>query len=115
MRLKGRLCEAEFDELLLLHELRVGAVVYDIRTEDGRGELAVDLLGIYIFEFAVKDKVVPRNAQIYSGLLPEEDKGKDVAILLPLAGWRREGGVTNLLPAGEEEGIRVEAIGNSIA
>lgn len=62
MRFQRRLGEAEFDELLLLHELRVRAVVYDVRPEDGSGEFAVDFLCIYVFELAVEDEVVPGDA-----------------------------------------------------
>lgn len=44
--------------LLLLHELRVWAVVHDILAEDGRAERSVDLLRIHVLDLAVQDEVV---------------------------------------------------------
>jgi hypothetical protein len=67
--------------LLLLHELRVRAVVDDILAEDGRGEHRVDVLGAHIADLAVEDEVVALGPDIDGGLLAEQDEGKAVAVL----------------------------------
>lgn len=61
--------QAELDELLLLHELGVGAVVDNIGTEDGSGEGAVDFFGVDILELAVEDEVVALSTETDSCLL----------------------------------------------
>ena len=86
--------------LLLLHELGVGAVVDDILAEDGGGERVVDLLSVDILQLAVEDKVVALGSQADGGLLAQQDKGEDIAVLFT---------------AGEEEGIGVHAIGDGVA
>ena len=68
--------------LLLLHKLGVGAVVDNIAAKDGRSEVGVDFLSVDILELAVEDKVVSGGANSDSGLLSEEDKGKNISILL---------------------------------
>ena len=70
-----------FAHLLLLHELRVRAVVHDVLAEDGPGEWVVYLLGVDILDLAVQDEVISRRVQANCGLLPEEDECEDVAIL----------------------------------
>lgn len=71
--------------LLLLHELRVGAVVDDALTEDRSGEGAVDLLGVDVLELAIEDKVIALGAKADGGGLSEEDKSKDVAVLMSVS------------------------------
>ncbi len=71
--------------LLLLHQLRVGAVVDNILAKDRGGERAVDLLGIDILDLAVEDEVVALCVQTDSHLATQEDKGEDIAILLPIS------------------------------
>lgn len=71
--------------LLLLHELRVGAVVDNSGTENWGGEFCVDLLGVHVLEFAIKDELVASSSQVYGRLLSEKDKGEDIAILLKSA------------------------------
>ena len=70
-----------FTHLLLLHKLRVGAVVDNILAKHGGGEDGVNLLGVDVADLAVQDKVVALGADIARGLLAEEDKGEAVAIL----------------------------------
>jgi len=67
--------------LLLLHKLRVRAVVYDIIAEDRSAERAVDLLGIDILDFAVQDKIVSFSIQADGSLAAEQNEGKDIAVL----------------------------------
>lgn len=68
-------------DLLLLHELRIGAVIDDITSKNRSGQDGVNLLGIDILELAVENKVVSRRSNSDSGLLSEEDKGEDIAKL----------------------------------
>lgn len=67
--------------LLLLHQLGVGAVVDDIASEDGGGQDGVNLLSVDILELSVEDEVVSSGAYSHGGLLAEENKGENVAIL----------------------------------
>lgn len=67
--------------LLLLHELRVGAVIHHVASEYGGGQGGVDLFGIYVLELSVKDEVVARGANGDSGLLSEKNEREDIAIL----------------------------------
>jgi len=69
--------------LFLLHELRVRAVIDNISAKDRRCQRAVDLLGIYVFKFPIEDKLIPFRAQTHSGLLAQQHKRKDIAVLLP--------------------------------
>ncbi len=64
MRLERRLCEPKLDELLLLHELCVRAVVDDVFAEYGRREGPVDFLGVDVGELAVEDEFVARETQV---------------------------------------------------
>lgn len=73
--------QAVFHELLLLHELGVGAVVYDVGAEDGDRERAVDLLCVDVFELAVQDEFVALDAEVDGCFLAEEDEGEDIAVL----------------------------------
>ena len=68
-------------DLLLLHELRVGAVIDNIPTKDRSGENSVDLLGVDVAKLAVEDKLVALGSHVDGGLLAEQDEGKDVAVL----------------------------------
>jgi hypothetical protein len=47
-----------YAHLLLLHELRVGAVVDDILAKDRCAEWGVDLLGVDVLDLSVEDEVV---------------------------------------------------------
>lgn len=98
--------------LLLLHQLGVGAVVDNILAEDRSSERAVDLLGVDVLELSIEDEVVALGVEADSHLATEENKGKDVAILF--ASQRIESIATRhatyLLLLGEEEFVRVDAI-----
>lgn len=103
--------------LLLLHQLRVGAVVHDILAKDRGRELAVDLLGVDVLELAVEDEVVAGCVEAHGHLLAEEDEGEDIAVLY--AGQRElppsTARATHLLLVGEEELVRVDAVGDGAA
>ena len=68
--------------LLLLHQLGVWAIVHDVLAKDGRSQWRVDLLGIDVLDLSIQDKVVARRVQTHGHLAAEENKGKDIAILL---------------------------------
>jgi len=68
-------------DLLLLHELRVGAIVDDVLAEDGRGQGGIDLLGAHIANLAVENELVAQRADTDGRLASEEDEGEDIAVL----------------------------------
>jgi hypothetical protein len=100
--------------LLLLHELGVGAIVDDILAEDGGGERAVDLLGVDVLDLSVEDEVVALGVEADSHLATEENESEHIAVLLPVSAFillaMRH--VAYLLLLGEEELVRVHAIGD---
>lgn len=51
-------CGLSIAYLLLLHELRVGAVVYDILSEHRRRKWRVDFLSADVLELAIEDEVI---------------------------------------------------------
>lgn len=55
--------------LLLLHEFGVGAVVDNIRSEDGCCKLAVDFFGVDILQLSIEDKLISFNAKVDSCFL----------------------------------------------
>lgn len=57
--------------LLLLHQLGIGAIVDNILSKYGGGENGVNFLGIKILMLAIEDEIVALCAQIHSRLLPE--------------------------------------------
>lgn len=67
--------------LLLLHELRVGAVVHDIASKHRRSQNSVDLLGVDVLELAIEDKVVSVGTNSDSGLLSKQNEGEDISVL----------------------------------
>ena len=73
--------------LLLLHQLGVGAVVYNILAKDRSGEGAVDLLGVDILDLSVEDKVVACGVEANGHLATKEDEGEDIAILHPVSAF----------------------------
>lgn len=75
--------------LLLLHELGVRAVIYDVPTEDWRRKRGIDFFGTDILELAVQDEVIAFGAQVNRGLFAEKDEGEDVAILCTIPIRRR--------------------------
>lgn len=68
-------------DLLLLHELGVGAVVDNILSEDGGRQNSVDVLGAYVFMLAVQNEVITCGAKVYCRLLSKEDESEDIAKL----------------------------------
>jgi len=67
--------------LLLFHQLSVGAVIDDVLAEDGSREHGVDLLSVDILELAVQDEVVALSSDIDGGLLSEKNEGEDISVL----------------------------------
>ena len=67
--------------LLLFHELRVGAIVNDILAKDWGGENGVDILGAHVANLAVQDKVVALGSDVDGRLLAEQDEGEALAVL----------------------------------
>lgn len=67
--------------LLLLHKLRVRAVVDNILSKHGCAEWRVDFLSVYILDLSVQDEVVALGVETHSHLATEEDEGEDIAIL----------------------------------
>ena len=71
--------------LLLLHQLRVGAVIDNILTKDGSSQRAINLFCVNILELSVEDEVVAFCIEADSHLAAEENKGEDIAVLLPIS------------------------------
>lgn len=67
--------------LLLLHELRVGAVIDDVTAKNGCGQDGVDLLCVHVAQLAVQDEIVALGTETDSHFLSKEDKGENVAML----------------------------------
>ena len=74
--------------LLLLHKLRIRAVIYHVFPKHWSGERAVDFLRVQVFVLPVEYEVITLYPQAYSRLLPEEYERKDVAILQLTSAWR---------------------------
>lgn len=66
---------------LLLHELGIWAIVDDVLAKDRSGQNAVDLLRIDVLLLSIQDKLVALGADVYGGLLAEEDEGENFAVL----------------------------------
>ena len=100
--------------LLLLHELGVGAIVDDILAKDGGGERAVDLLRVDVLDLSVEDEVVALGVEADSHLATEENESEHIAVLLPVSALIRlpVRHATYLLLLGEEELVRIHAIGD---
>lgn len=77
--------ERGFAHLLLLHELRIRAIIDDVLAKDGRAERCVDLLRIDVLDLSVQDKVVALGVQAHRHLATEEHEREDVAILRPVS------------------------------
>lgn len=67
--------------LLLLHKLRVGAVVDNILAKDGGGERCVDLLRVDVLDLSVQDEVVALGVEHDGHLATEKDKSEDISVL----------------------------------
>lgn len=57
--------------LLLLHQLGIGTVVNNIRSEDGCCEFAIDFFCIHVFELPIENKLIAFHAKVNCCLLPE--------------------------------------------
>jgi hypothetical protein len=69
--------------LLLLHQLRIRAVVHDILSKHRRSQHGIDLLRIDVLQLPIEDKIISLSSQIHRGLLPKQDEREDIAILNP--------------------------------
>ena len=67
--------------LLLLHKLRVRAVIYHVFPKHWGGERAVDFLCIQVFVLSIEYEVITLHPQAHSRLLPQEYEREYVAIL----------------------------------
>jgi hypothetical protein len=67
--------------LLLLHQLGVGAIIYNVGTEDRCSQLAIDLLGVDILQFPVQDELIAFGAEVHGSLLTQEYEGEDFTVL----------------------------------
>jgi hypothetical protein len=65
----------------LLHELRIGTIVYDITTKDRRCQWTVDFFGVGVLNSTVENKVIAVNTKTGNDFSTEEDKGEDIAVL----------------------------------
>jgi hypothetical protein len=67
--------------LLLLHKLRVRAVIHDIGTKHGCGKMRVDFLRIHIRKLPIQDEFVSIYTEVDYRLAAKQDEGKDIAVL----------------------------------
>ena len=81
MCLQRLLRQAELDQFLLFHELRVGTVVDDIATKYGDRERAINLLGVDVLELSIEDEFVSIEPKIAGDFPAKECEGEDVTIL----------------------------------
>ena len=86
--------------LLLLHEFRIGTIIYNILAKYRRGQRSIDFFRIHIFQLPIQYEVIALRAQADRGLLPEQDECEDVAVLFA---------------TGEEEVEGVDAVGDCTA
>ena len=102
--------------LLLLHKLRVRAVIYHVLPKHRGGERAVDFLRVQVFVLSVEYEVIALHPQAYSRLLPEEYERENVAILQLTSARRRESKGRKhskyLLSTTEKELVRINSVGN---
>jgi hypothetical protein len=75
----------------LFHELRIGAIVYDIATKDWDCQWTVDFFGVGILEATVENEIIAVDTKASNNFSTEEDKGEDVTVLEEeLAGETKE-------------------------
>lgn len=84
----------------LIHEPRIGAIIYHFLAKNRRRELSIHLLGVQISMLAIEDKLIPFLAEKDGSRLPEQDESEAVPIL----------GL-----AVEEELVRIDSILNTAA
>jgi hypothetical protein len=111
----------DLTNLLLLHELRVGAVIDNIFAENGGCQDGVDVFGAHVADLAVQDEVVALGADVNGGLLSEQNEGEAVAVLREKEAldeqWQalQTNGGAHLLSVLLEEAGRVHAVGDGAA
>ena len=67
--------------LLLLHELSVRAIVYDVLAKDRGSQDGVNILSADILQLAVQDELVALGADVDGCLLAQENECEDFAVL----------------------------------
>lgn len=67
--------------LLLLHQLRIGAIVHHILAEDRSRQGRINLLCIDVFELSIQYELIALRSEADGGLFAEKNKGEYVAIL----------------------------------
>lgn len=82
MALKGALRQTKFDKSFLFHEFRVGAIVYDIRTEDWRRQRGINLFGVEIIVATIQDEIVAVDAKVACDPLAEKNERENIPVLL---------------------------------
>ena len=76
-------CIWHHPDLLLLHQLLIGAIINNIFAKHWGCKLCIDLFSVDIFEFCIEDELVAFRAQVDCCFLAQEDKSEHVAILTP--------------------------------
>lgn len=67
--------------LLLLHKLRVGAIVHHILTKNRCGKDRIDFLCVDILQLPIENEIIALSAKVNGGLLPKQNEGENIAIL----------------------------------
>jgi hypothetical protein len=78
---RGMGCPNLTTYLFLLHELRIGTVIYHIFAKDRGRENCVDFLGVDVLEFPVQDEIIAHGPDVDSRSFTKENEGEDIAIL----------------------------------
>jgi hypothetical protein len=86
--------------LLLLHQLAVRAIINHILPKNRCSQRCINLLGINILQLPIQDKLVALRPQTHGRLLPQQNEREDISVLLSTR---------------EEEGERVDAVGDRAA
>lgn len=86
--------------LLLLHQLGIRTIINNILPKNRRSQGGINLLGVHILQLPVQNKIIPLGPQTHRRLLAQQYESKNIPILLP---------------AIEEEGVWVDAVGDCAA
>ena len=67
--------------LLLLHQLRIWAVIHDISPKHRCRERTIHLLRVDIPQLPVQDEIIALRSQAHRRLLAQQDEREDIAVL----------------------------------
>lgn len=84
----------------LIHEPRIGTIIYHFLAKNRRRELSIHLLGVQISMLAIEDKLIPFLAEKDGSRLPKKNESEAI----PIFGL-----------AVEEELVRIDTILNTAA